>query len=97
MQSNPGPRPAVGSHSAIETVISGAYARDEKRVLPLPMRRASRRLVASWPAPVRHRRAIPKTGNGRSGGRSNTGPTRFAPPASVSGYSPLRFWMSRRR
>jgi len=33
MQSNPGPRPTVGSHSAIETVISGAYARDEKRVM----------------------------------------------------------------
>ena len=32
MQSNPGPRPTVGSHSAIETVISGAYAWDEKRV-----------------------------------------------------------------
>jgi hypothetical protein len=29
--------------------------------------------------------------------RWNTGPTRFAPPASVSGYSPLRFSMSRRR
>ena len=32
MQSNPGPRPTVGSHSAIETVISGAYARDENDV-----------------------------------------------------------------
>ena len=32
MQSNPGPRPTVGSHSAIETVISGAYARDENGV-----------------------------------------------------------------
>jgi hypothetical protein len=32
MQSNPGPRPTVGSHSAIETVVSGAYARDETGV-----------------------------------------------------------------
>ena len=44
MQSNPGPRPTVGSHSAIETVISGAYARDEKRV----MRTNEERLWSLW-------------------------------------------------